>query len=151
MIIEGTRSVALEPQRLYTLLQDPDTLARCIPGCESLVKEGDQEYRLKMKLVIASVNGLFDGRVRIADPSPHESFRLIVEGSGRAGFVKGDGVIRLASDNGAGTNVHYKGEVHVGGTIAAVGQRLLDMTAKMVIKRFFDKVSEEAVAKASGT
>jgi carbon monoxide dehydrogenase subunit G len=29
----------------------------------------------------------------------------------------------------------------VGGTIAAVGQRLIDATSKMMIKRFFDKVA----------
>ena len=40
----------------------------------------------------------------------------------------------------------YEGEVQVGGTIAAVGQRLIDTTAKMMIKRFFEKLATEAGA-----
>jgi len=36
--------------------------------------------------------------------------------------------------------VPYDGDVQVGGTIAAVGQRFIDSTAKMMIKRFFDKL-----------
>jgi carbon monoxide dehydrogenase subunit G len=47
------------------------------------------------------------------------------------------------------TNVQYEGTVEVGGTIAAVGQRLIDGTAKMLIKRFFDKLSGEASAPAA--
>jgi carbon monoxide dehydrogenase subunit G len=34
----------------------------------------------------------------------------------------------------------------VGGTIAAVGQRLLDTTARMMIKRFFEKLTAESAS-----
>jgi carbon monoxide dehydrogenase subunit G len=37
------------------------------------------------------------------------------------------------------TEVHYDGEVQVGGTIAAVGSRLIDSTSKMMIRKFFEK------------
>jgi carbon monoxide dehydrogenase subunit G len=93
-------------------------------------------------MLIASINGLFDGKVKIADQNPYTSFKLIVEGSGKIGFVKGEGLLTL-SPNGAGTHVGYDGDVHVGGTIASVGQRLIDTTSKMMIKRFFDKLVAE--------
>jgi len=41
--------------------------------------------------------------------------------------------------------VAYDGDVQVGGTIASVGQRLLDTTSKMIIKKFFEKLAEAAV------
>jgi carbon monoxide dehydrogenase subunit G len=66
----------------------------------------------------------------------------VVEGSGKIGFVKGEGMLNLAGQ-AEGTKVAYEGEVQVGGTIAAVGQRLLDATAKMIIKKFFDKLAVE--------
>jgi carbon monoxide dehydrogenase subunit G len=111
-----------------------------MPGCRSLVKVGEHEYAMKMKMMLASISGLFDGKVRIADRNFPDSFRLVVEGSGKIGFLKGDGLLQL-TPNGNGTTVGYEGEVRVGGTISAVGQRLLDTTAKMMIKRFFDKLS----------
>jgi uncharacterized protein len=49
-------------------------------------------------------------------------------------------LLKLTS-SGEGTEVLYEGDVQVGGTIAAVGQRLIDATARMMIKRFFDKLS----------
>jgi carbon monoxide dehydrogenase subunit G len=141
MKVHGSYKLSAAPDRAYAILQDPEVLARCMPGCDELVRIGEDEYRMKMKMALASISGLFDGTVRIADSNPPSSFRLVVEGKGKIGFVRGDGLLHLTPD-GDGTEVGYDGEVHVGGTIAAVGQRLLDTTARMMIKKFFDKLSE---------
>src|SRR5690242_6735561 len=100
---------------------------------------------MKMKMTIASMGGLFAGKVRLADHNPPESFKLLVDGTGKIGFVKGEGVLNLAPD-GESTEVKYEGDVQVGGTIAGVGQRLLDTTAKLIIKKFFEKLVEAAKA-----
>ena len=110
-------------------------------GTERLARTGPDEYEMKMKMVISAVQGLFAGKIRIADQKPPEQFRLIVEGSGKVGFMKGDGLLTLVPAD-SGTEVRYEGEVHVGGVIAGVGQRLLDTTAKIVIRKFFEKLVE---------
>jgi carbon monoxide dehydrogenase subunit G len=125
-------------------MQDPELLARAMPGCDALERIGENEYRMKMKMVLASISGAFEGKVRIADQNPPSSFRLIVEGSGRPGFMKGDGLLKFAPTVNGGTEVSYDGDVQVGGTIAAVGQRLLDGTAKILIRKFFEKLSASA-------
>lgn len=143
MKIAGSYTLPFPAERSYQALQDPVLLARCMPGIESLDSVGDQQYAMKMKMVMATVSGSFEGKVTIADQHPHTEFRLIVEGNGKIGFMKGDGRLHLKPAD-AGTEVHYEGDVQVGGTIAAVGQRLIDSTAKMLIKRFFDKLVKEA-------
>jgi carbon monoxide dehydrogenase subunit G len=140
--IAGTAQLPFAPAKAWDLMQDPVILAKAIPGCQGLEKSGDNEYRLKMKMALASLSGAFDGKVTLADPAPPDSFRMIVEGSGKIGFMKGDGILRLSAKDG-GTEVAYDGEAQVGGTMAAVGQRLIDVTARMMIKRFFEKLSEE--------
>ncbi len=140
MKISGSYFLPLPPEQAYQRLQDPDVLAGAMPGCESLEKTGEDEYRMKMKMAMASLSGNFDGKVKITEQSPPQSFKLLVEGSGKVGFMKGEGLLKFAAKD-AGTDVSYEGDVQVGGTIAAVGQRLIDGTAKMMIKRFFDKVA----------
>jgi carbon monoxide dehydrogenase subunit G len=140
--ISGSYQLPFARERAYQIMQDPAILARAIPGCEGLEKIGPDEYRMKMKMALASLSGAFDGKVRITEQNPPESFRLVVEGSGKVGFVKGDGVLKLSAVE-EGTEVAYEGEAQVGGTMAAVGQRLIDGTAKMMIKKFFDKLSAE--------
>lgn len=141
MKIGGSYTVPVEPQRAYASLQDPEILAQCMPGADRLDKIGEDEYEMKMKIVIASVQGLFGGKVRITDQNPPHSFRLIVEGTGKVGFVKGEGLLTLTTA-GSGTEVQYDGDVQVGGMIAGVGQRLIDVSAKLIIKKFFEKFTE---------
>jgi uncharacterized protein len=160
MKISGSYTLPVAPERGYQMLQDPAILAQAMPGCESLEKIGPDEYRMKMKVLLAALSGQFEGKVRITDQSPPTSFRLIVEGSGRIGFLKGDGLLRLspasagATVSAAATSasaatavatlVSYEGEAQVGGTMAAVGQRLIDGTSKMMINKFFDKLASLA-------
>ena len=145
MKVAGDCSLPAAPERAYALLQDPAILAKCIPGCEGLDRVGEDDYAMRMKIGIASISGRFDGKVRLADQNRPTSFRLIVEGSGKIGFLKGDGTIALSPADG-GSNVQFEGEVQLGGTIANVGQRLIEGAAKMIIHRFFDKLTEEAAA-----
>jgi uncharacterized protein len=143
--ISGSYTLPLPRERAYQIMQDPEILARAIPGCENLERIGPDEYRMKMKMALASLSGAFEGKVRITEQTPPESFRLVVEGSGKIGFVKGDGLLKLSPIEG-GTEVAYEGDAQVGGTMAAVGQRLIDGTAKMMIKKFFEKLAAEATA-----
>jgi uncharacterized protein len=137
--ISGSTLLAVPPNQAYTMMQDPEVLARAMPGCESLEPIGPNEYRMKMKMAMASLSGAFEGKVRITDQQPPSSFKLTVEGSGKIGFMKGEGLLKLSQASG-GTEVAYDGDVQVGGTMAAVGQRLIDATAKMMIKKFFEKL-----------
>ncbi len=140
MKLSGSYTLPVAPERAYQILQDPAVLAQAMPGCESLEKIGPDEYRMKMKVILAALSGAFEGKVRITDQVPPSSFRLVVEGSGRIGFLKGDGLLKLSALDGS-TEVSYEGDAQVGGTMAAVGQRLIDGTAKMLIKKFFDKLA----------
>ena len=142
MKIAGTHTLPFPPKKAYDLMQNPEVLARAIPGCESLDPIGPNEYRMKMKMALASISGSFDGKVRITDPVPPASFRLEVDGAGKIGFVNGGGALTLAP-SAEGTVVAFDGDVQVGGTIAAVGQRLIDTAARMMIKRFFDALAKE--------
>jgi uncharacterized protein len=138
--ISGSSALPVPRERAYAMMQDPQVLAGAMPGCESLERIGPDEYRMKMKMAMASMSGAFDGKVRISEQQPPSSFKLTVEGTGKIGFMKGEGLLTLR-EAGEGTEVSYEGDVQVGGTIAAVGQRLIDATARMMIKRFFDKLA----------
>jgi uncharacterized protein len=138
--ISGTETLPFPPDQSYALMQDPEALARAMPGCESLERIGENEYRMNMKMVLAAFSGAFAGKVRISEQQPPSSFRLDVEGAGKVGFLKGSGVLKL-EPSGSETSVAYEGEVQVGGTIAAVGQRLIEGTAKTMIRKFFSNLA----------
>ena len=141
MKLEGSYDVPVPRQRVWDAFLDPDVLKQAIPGCEKLEALGNDEFKATMKVGIAAVKGTFEGKVRLMDKNPPDSYRMAVEGSGGPGFVRGETVITL-SDIPGGTKVSYTADVQVGGLIAGVGQRMLGGVSKMMADQFFNKMSQ---------
>jgi len=136
MEISGSYPFNAAPDRVWTLLMDPAVLQSCIPGCEKFEADGDGRYNVTLTVGLAAITGTYQGTVVLADMSPPTSYRLVVEGQGRPGFVKGSSAIALRAD-GATTIVDVSGTVQTGGPIARVGQRLIGGVAQMMLDRFF--------------
>lgn len=142
MKIHGTHQIQAVRARVFAALIDPQVLQRCIPGCESLEKTGDNTYVATMKAGIGPVKGTFKGHVSLDDMRPPEHYRMIVDGKGAPGFVKGAGDFNLTDVNGA-TEIAYVGDMQVGGVIAGVGQRMVEAAAKMLAGKFFSELEKE--------
>lgn len=147
MKIEGTHEIRSNRGRLYQVLTDPEVLKRCIPGCERLEQTGENAYSVTMRAGVGSIKGLFTGNVKLEDLRPPEGFRMTVDGKGQPGFLKGSGDISLEERDGS-TVASYKGDVQVGGTIAGVGQRMIQGAARMMSAQFFTAIEAEAQARA---
>jgi carbon monoxide dehydrogenase subunit G len=143
MKIEGTHEINAPRERVYTLLTDPEVLRRCIPGCESLEKTDENAYAATMKAGVGMIKGTFKGNVKLAEMRPPEHYRIVVDAKGGPGFVKGTGDFDLEEKDGA-TLIRYAGEMQVGGTIAGIGQRMIQGAAKMMASRFFTALEAEA-------
>jgi carbon monoxide dehydrogenase subunit G len=143
MKIEGSHHLNAPRERVYQLLIDPQVLQRCIPGCERLEKTGDDTFAAMIRAGAGSIKGIFNGNVRLEEMRPPEHYRIVVDGKGTPGFMKGSGDLGLQEENG-NTIIKYVGEIQVGGTIAGVGQRMIQGTAKMMASQFFTALEAEA-------
>jgi hypothetical protein len=138
MKVEGNYRIAAARGIVFEKLLDPQALARALPGCQKLEPNPDGSFRAEMKIGIAAVRGNYRGRVEILDAKPPESFRLKVDGQGAGGFVKGEGTLVLEESGEGETVINYSGDAQVGGTIAGVGQRLVQAAARQMINQFFE-------------
>jgi carbon monoxide dehydrogenase subunit G len=154
MQIHGTHTFNAPKQVVWDALMDPTILATALPGGEALEKTGENEYKAAMKVRVGPVQGKFDGAIELTDISVLESYRMKVNGQGAPGFVNGEGNVRLEAAGGE-TIMHYDGDVQVGGKIAGVGQRLIDSTAKSMIRQGLVALDAQiqllAVARATTT
>jgi carbon monoxide dehydrogenase subunit G len=139
MKLEGSYDVPAPRSVVWEAFLSPDILKQAIPGCEKLEAIGNDEYKATMKVGVAAVKGTFEGKVRLMNKRPPDSYGMAVEGSGAPGFVRGDVAITLA-DAGPGTKVSYTADMQIGGLIAGVGQRLLGGVSKMMADQFFNKM-----------
>ena len=136
MDVKGSYSFDAPVARVWELLLDPQSLSQCMPGCEALTPIGDDRYEATMSVGVGTIKGTYSAKITIADRLPMRSYRLIVEGEGRPGFMRGEATISLEEAEGK-TLVRVDGDAQVGGTIARVGQRLLGSANKMMMDRFF--------------
>ena len=141
MEVKGNYSFDAPVAKVWEVLLDPDTLARCMPGCERLTPLGNGQYEATLSVGVGSIKGTYQARITVADQVPTHSYKLIVEGNGSPGFVRGEARISLEEQDGK-TLVKVEGDAQVGGTIARVGQRLLGSVNKMMLDRFFNCLRE---------
>jgi carbon monoxide dehydrogenase subunit G len=149
MQLEGSHTFPAQRQRVWDALMDPAILQSCLPGCDELQPVGDGHYRVVLRAGVGAVKGTFQGEIQVKDPQPPESYILAVDAKSTVGFVRGEGRITL-QEQGDQTMVAYTGDVHVGGTIAAVGQRLVGATARLLVGQFFDCVARRVAALPEG-
>ncbi|MCY4579653.1 MAG: carbon monoxide dehydrogenase subunit G [Chloroflexi bacterium] len=137
MKVEGTFTIDAEREKVWDMLMSPDTLAGCIPGCESFEPVDDDTYNVKMRVGVAAVRGNYTGSVSIADRQHLESYRMVVQGRGRGGSVRGEGLLTF-TDIEDGTQVGVVGDAQVTGVVARVGQRLMGNASRMLMNQFFN-------------
>jgi carbon monoxide dehydrogenase subunit G len=123
---------------------DPAIVCSCIPGCRELRPAGENRYETELSVAVSVVTGTFKGSIALADQVPNRSYKLVVEGSGATGFVRGHSMITLNEEAGK-TLVDVAGDVQIGGAIARVGQRLLSGVSKMMMDRFFECLRSKIV------
>ena len=137
MDLQGTYNFDQPAGLVWNRLIDPQVVGSCLPGCDGLEPIGNDTYRVKLTVNVAAITGSYEGTVAIVDQDPPRSYKLLIQGSGRSGFVRGEARIELAEEQSK-TIVTVRGNAEVGGLIARVGQRVLGGVSKMMLDRFFN-------------
>jgi carbon monoxide dehydrogenase subunit G len=145
MRLTGTHTFAAPRQKVWEVLNDPQRLAKCMPGCENLETTGENEYSGQINVGLAAVKGVYNGKVKLEDIQPPTHYKMLLDGKGKQGFIKGAGTIDLEEQDGH-TVLRYTGDVQIGGPLASVGQRMVDGAAKMMIGQFFTAMEAELAA-----
>ena len=141
MELSGSYQINLEKQKVWKALNDPEMLKICIPGCQKFLKNSDTEFTATATNKIGPFNATFTGEIELKDLNPPDSYKIIGSGNSPVGFASGEAEVKLEEENGV-TKLIYTVEANVGGKIAQVGSRLIDITAKKMADIFFKKFYE---------
>jgi carbon monoxide dehydrogenase subunit G len=147
MRIEGNYTFKAPRELVYDLLQDPDVLAKAIPGATELKRVSEDTYEAVVGVKIGPIKGSYRGLVAVRDSERPTHFRLAVEGQGATGFLKGEGTIDLEEAGEGKTTIRYAGETQVGGKIAQVGQRLVQSVARKMISKGLKSLEKQLAEK----
>ncbi len=140
----GNRHLGITQQQAWEALNDPETLKKCIPGCDKFELTGDNTYAVALAVKIGPVSAKFQGKVMLSDIVAPDGYKLTFEGQGGvAGFAKGASSVTLRPAAEDGCELDYTVQAQVGGKIAQLGQRLIDGAAKSTADDFFKRFEDE--------
>ena len=145
----GRVDIAAPPEAVFAVLLDPQALARVIPGCHSLTAIGPNRYRADVTVGVGLVKARYAATVELSEIDAPRSLRLAGSGSSSLGTGSGSGTVRLEPTEG-GTRLHYDYAAQVGGKVAAVGSRMLEGAARIVLAQLFASLGRQAAGDAAG-
>lgn len=141
MKVAGEYTFEAPQELVWKALRDPDVLASIMPGGEGFEEVGENQYSGTLNVKVGPVQGKFQGNIQLSDIVEPESYRIDVDGKGPQGFVKANGRLHL-TPRGDQTYMTYEGDAQVGGRIASVGQRLLDSSARSIIRQSLEALNQ---------
>lgn len=141
--IGGNEAIPAPVEALWTALNDPKVLTRCVPGCKAMVEIGPDAYKVDMQLKVAAVGGSFEGEISLSDKQAPQTCNIKVSGAGTLGHGNGTARFEIEPDGENGSRLIYKGTGEIGGLVAGVGQRILASVSKHLIGRFFVALRKE--------
>lgn len=143
MRMTGEQPIAAGRRAVWEALNDPVVLAQCIPGCQSLERDGDNRFVAVAEVKIGPIGARFKGNVALSDLDAPNGYTITGAGSGGiAGSAKGGAKVRLSDAPGGGTLVTYDVDAEVGGRMAQLGGPIIDATARNLAGKFFAKFGE---------
>jgi carbon monoxide dehydrogenase subunit G len=147
MEMKGERLLSADRATAWRLLNDSETLKRCLPGCESLTATGPDTYEVVMNAAVGPVKARFKGRMSLTDVEPPSRYRLKFEGqSAQAGFARGEARVELEAVSGEHTRLRYAATSQIGGKLAQIGSRLIDAAAGATAEKFFEAFAAQLAA-----
>lgn len=142
MDVQGEYTFQAPRELVWNALQDPDVLGSVMPGGQGFAQVGENAYAGELQIRVGPVQGVFSGNIQLSDIVELEGYTMDVDGKGAPGFVKANGSMQLTSLDNGHTFMTYTGTARIGGRIASVGQRLLDSSAKSIIRQSLEGLDE---------
>ena len=144
MQLTSQQSLPVPQAIAWEALNDTAMLQAAIPGCESITATGEDSFEVALTAAIGPVKAKFKGKLKLSDLQPPTSYTIHFEGQGgAAGHGKGQATVRLESTGPNDTLLHYTATASVGGKIAQIGSRLIDMAAQKMAGEFFTAFEQQ--------
>jgi carbon monoxide dehydrogenase subunit G len=137
---EGDRSFALPAEALWAKLTDARFLARCVPDVQEVKESAPDHASLVLRPGFSFVRGTLEVELRVTDPVPPHSARVLVSGRGIGSTSEVEATLALAAE-GEATKVHWTAEVKtLGGLLKMVPAGLIRGAAEKVVNDAWNAV-----------
>ena len=144
---QGSKSVNMNYELVWDNILSPETLIKVLPGSKDIQIKEPNLYTGEININFGPITGKYDFLVQLTDLVKPISFKLKGSATGSLGTATGEGKITLKKTEQSRTILDCYYEVEVSGKIAAIGNRFLNVAAKIILNQVLDQLTKEVSPK----
>ena len=148
MKVNGERDFDAPRDTFWRFLNDPQNMAKLIPGVESFEVQDDRHWQAAVKIPLGLGGLSMTMNFEKVEERPPEFAKLHAKGNGVGAIMNMETSFRLA-EAGAGTDMHWEADVRIAGPVGSMGQRVLQPIVNQQVSQVLsalDKQVQEAKA-----
>jgi len=143
----GSPAIAAPRERVWERLMDPHFVAQSAPGVESVEAVDPTHFKVISGFGVGSIRVRFTMDVELFDIDAGKSARMRVRGKAPGSAIDVVSKLQVDDAGSGGTQLNWSATSEVSGTVASVGARLMEGTARKLTEQFWtdfaQRVSQE--------
>jgi carbon monoxide dehydrogenase subunit G len=133
----GAPEITAPREQVWERLMDPNFVAASAPGVESVEAVDPTHFKVVSGLGVGAVKVRFKLDVELSDVVPPERLRMAARGRAPGSAVDVVSNVRLDDAGNGRTRLSWSATSTISGTVASVGARLLEGTARRLTEEFW--------------
>ena len=133
----GTPEITASREKVWERLMDPNFVAASGPGVESVEAVDPTHFKVVSGLGVGAVKVRFKLDVELSEVVPPERLRMTARGRAPGSAVDVVSNVRLEDAGNGRTRLNWAATSTISGTVASVGARLLEGTARRLTEEFW--------------
>ena len=143
----GSPAIAAPRERVWERLMDPHFVAQSAPGVESVEAVDPTHFKVISGFGVGSIRIRFTMDVELFDIDAGKSAKMRVRGKAPGSAIDVVSKLQVDDAGSGGTQLNWSATSEVSGTVASVGARLMEGTARKLTEQFWtdfaQRVSQE--------
>jgi uncharacterized protein len=141
--VSGERTFAASRAIVWQVLNDPEAMAKTMPGVESFDVRDDRHWTANVKIPL----GLGGLRMKVdmdkAEEREPEFAKLAIKGNGVGAIMNMETSFTLSEAADGGTSMAWSAEVKVLGPVGSMGQRVLQPIVNQQVKHVLTALDQQ--------
>jgi carbon monoxide dehydrogenase subunit G len=138
MQFSDTTEIRAPIERVWAFLIDAEQVGPCGPGVESVTVIDATHFKARAKVGIGFISARFTVDMELVEQTPPQRAVIKAHGQAPGSAVDATASMNLSEAPEGITVMDWVADVVVSGTLASVGARLIEGTAKKMIGQAFD-------------
>jgi len=148
--VAGTRTFAAPRDTVWTVLNDPASMAKTMPGVESFVVHDDRRWTANVKIPLGLGGLKMKVDMEKLEEREPEFARLAAKGTGVGAIMSMETSFSLSDAQDGGTAMAWSANVKIAGPVGSMGQRVLQPIVNQQVQHVLGAL-EQQVQEALGS